>query len=107
MLLVMSKFNKIKEAIDNGLKIKPLDLKKHHQKHNELTEELLEVERTYIFKDQAEEIRYYKMEKPEFMKYGIFIDRVYDMYLDEPFGFKETKMEFLQQEMNKLCTFQE
>ncbi|MBK8349767.1 MAG: RteC domain-containing protein [Saprospiraceae bacterium] len=107
LLLVMSKFKKYKEEIDNGLNIKALDLKSYLQYHIKLTEELLEVERTYTFKDQAEEIRYYKIEKPEFMKYGIFIHRVREMHLEEPFGFSDTKIEFLQQEMNKLRKFQE
>jgi RteC protein len=106
LLLVMSKFNKYKEAIDKGLNMKSLDLKFYLLQHIKLTEELLEVESTYTFKDQAEEIRYYKIEKPEFMKYGIFIHRVHEMFLEEPFGFWDGKMEFLQQEMNKLCEFQ-
>ncbi len=107
LLLVMSKFKKYKEEIDNGLNIKALDLKSYLQYHIKLTEELLEVERTYTFKDQAEEIRYYKIEKPEFMKYGIYIHRVREMHMEEPLGFSDTKIEFLQQEMNKLRKFQE
>lgn len=106
LLLVMSKFKKYKEAIDNGLKIKPLDLKIWIRHHNELTEELLEVENNYTFENQSEEIRYYKIEKPEFMKYGVYLHRIYEMHLDEPIGFSEAKMEFLQLEMNKLTAFQ-
>ncbi|MBK8516141.1 MAG: hypothetical protein IPL55_07580 [Saprospiraceae bacterium] len=77
------------------MKISALDLKNYLNLHIKLTEELLEAECTYVFKDQAEEIRYYKIEKPEFIKYGVFIHRVYEMHKEEPIGFRETKIEFL------------
>jgi hypothetical protein len=42
---------------------------------------LLQTERNYTFSDLEEEINYYKNEKPEFQKYGIYYEIVYDLEL--------------------------
>ncbi|MBP6235793.1 MAG: RteC domain-containing protein [Saprospiraceae bacterium] len=93
-------------VIDNGFDVKLHDLKSNLKLHNLLSDELEIEEKLYTFKSESEEIRYYKIEKPDFMKYGIFLHAVNEMYLNEPIGFCETKLEFLHNEMNKLRTFQ-
>lgn len=50
-------------------------------KFNELNAVLLQTERNYTFSDLEEEINYYKNEKPEFQKYGIYYEIVYDLEL--------------------------
>jgi len=106
LLLVKSKFKSIQVVIDKGFELKVHDLRSYLQLHNALSAELEEEEKLYIFKAEAEEIRYYKKEKPDFMKYGLFLHVVYEMHRNEPIGFKETKLEFLHNEMNKLRSFQ-
>jgi len=106
LLLVKSKFKSIQVVIDNGFEVKLHDLKSNLKLHNLLSDELEIEEKLYTFKSESEEIRYYKIEKPDFMKYGIFLHAVNEMYLNEPIGFCETKLEFLHNEMNKLRTFQ-
>jgi len=106
LLLGKSKFKSVQVQIDKGYELKFHNLRSYLQFHNTLSDELEIEEGLYNFKSEAEEIRYYKQEKPDFMKYGIFLHAVHEMHLNEPIGFIETKMEFLHNEMNKLRSFQ-
>ena len=76
LLLVNSKFKSVQVVIDNGFDVKLHDLKSNLKLHNLLSDELEIEEKLYTFKSESEEIRYYKIEKPDFMKYGIFLHAV-------------------------------
>ncbi len=53
-------------------------------KFNELNKALNEVENNYVFNGPEDEINYYKNEKPEFQKYGIYYEFIYNLELRRP-----------------------
>lgn len=50
-------------------------------KFNEINRELIKEEAAYVFDDQDNEIEYYKTEKPEFQKFGMLYQMIYDIEL--------------------------
>ncbi len=51
-----------------------------------LNEELSSLESDYEFNDLEEEIQYYREVKPNFQKYGIYYERIYNIELEKPYG---------------------
>ena len=50
-------------------------------KFNEINKELIKEEATYVFDNLDNEIEYYKTEKPEFQKFGILYQMIYEIEL--------------------------
>ncbi|MBK9565714.1 MAG: RteC domain-containing protein [Saprospiraceae bacterium] len=50
-------------------------------KFNEINAELIKEEFNYLFDDLKFEIQYYKIEKPEFQKFGMYYDMIYQIEL--------------------------
>lgn len=73
--------------------------------YKNLLSELLETEKEHIFDDPNEEIRYYKYEKPKYLKYGFYYGNLYDMELYLPNGSKECINEYYQRAFNNLNQF--
>jgi hypothetical protein len=48
---------------------------------NEINKELIAAETDFVFTSKEQEIEYYKIEKPEFQKFGIFYQMIYDIEL--------------------------
>lgn len=55
---------------------------------------------SYTFKDEAEEIHFFKKVKPDFIKLLIFYRKVYDIELDRPLGSIDCQRLYLEQELN-------
>jgi len=51
-----------------------------------LANELTSVEDRYTFYDLNEEIHYYKSQKPEFFRYGVFYDKLLELEVRKPLG---------------------
>lgn len=54
--------------------------------YKELHKELAVEESEYIFINIEEEIKYYKYDKPEFLKFGFFYERIDEIERNRPFG---------------------
>ena len=57
--------------------------------YKELSKELTIGESEYNFINVAEEIKYYKYDKPEFLKYGVFYKRIGEIETNRPLGDKK------------------
>ncbi len=59
-----------------------------------LNNELIEIEKSHVFESIADEIRYYKYEKPKFQKYGIFYNKLLKIELHVPMGSQKIKTDY-------------
>lgn len=75
------------------------------QLYKTLLAELLELEDSYTFSSTDEEIKYYKYEKPKFLKYGFYYGTLYDLEVWIPFGSKDLKNEYYLKAANDLNRF--
>lgn len=55
---------------------------------------------SYVFKDEEEEIHFFKKLKPDFMKLLIFHKEVYDIELERPLGSIDCQRNYLEEELN-------
>lgn len=63
-----------------------IGIKQKLEIYRELSQELTNEESAYNFINVDEEIKYYKFDKPEFIKYGIFYERIEGIETNRPFG---------------------
>ncbi|MFZ1749667.1 MAG: RteC domain-containing protein [Saprospiraceae bacterium] len=56
---------------------------------NELSDEIVELESDFDFKDVEDEIRYFKIIKPMFYKYGVFYNSIFKIMVRYPLGLKK------------------
>jgi len=68
----------------------------------DLNKELLEIENSYDFSSRADEIRYFKYEKPRFQKYGIFYNSLAKLELYVPMGSQKIKTEYYEKAYEKI-----
>lgn len=61
--------------------------------------------KSYDFKDEAEEIRFFKELKPELLSNLIFYYEVYNMEITRPKGEEKVRHEFLRKELQKINEF--
>lgn len=55
---------------------------------------------SYTFRDEEEEIHFFKKVKPDIIKLLIFYHKVYDIELDRPLGSIDSQRLYLEQELN-------
>lgn len=73
--------------------------------YQSLNEQLKEIEHTYEFENIDEEIRYFKFEKPQFQKYGIFYNTLIKTEKNVPIGSLKIKMDYYEGVFEKLHNF--
>jgi len=61
--------------------------------------------KTYKFRNEAEEIRFFKEIKPGFFSNLIFYRKVYNLELSRPKGDNKVRQDFLQQELHKINSY--
>lgn len=66
-----------------------IGIKQKLEVYKELHDELTIGESEYIFVNIEEEIKYFKNDKPEFIKYGFFYERINEIEKNRPFGEKK------------------
>ena len=66
-----------------------IGIKQKLEVYKELHNELTIGESEYSFTNVEEEIKYFKYDKPEFLKYGFFYERIDEIEKNRPFGEKK------------------
>ena len=61
---------------------------------NELAANIVELESVFTFASKDDEIRYYKFEKPEFFKYGVYYNKIYKIEYKKPIGLKKKSTKY-------------
>ena len=65
-----------------------------------LNNELIDIEKSYEFESTADEIRYYKYEKPKFQRYGMFYNKLVKLESNVPMGSQKMKADYYEDACN-------
>jgi hypothetical protein len=103
--IFLEKFTQLCESNPNEYSLTFEEISDRQNKFNEWYNQLLEIEKEYTFPTIADEINYYKYQKSEFQKYGIYYDIIYDLELRRsPITLKyyKRKLKELDREFNEI-----
>lgn len=103
--IFLEKFTQLCESNPNEYSLTFEEISDRQNKLNEWYNQLLEIEKEYTFPTIADEIDYYKHQKSEFQKYGIYYDIIYDLELRRsPITLKyyKRKLKELDREFNEI-----
>jgi RteC protein len=96
--IVLQKFTELCESNPDEFSLSYDEISERLCKFNEWNAKLVEIEKEFVFATLDDEIEYYKNLKPEFQKFGIYYDIIYNLEL----GRSPMTLEYYKRKLKRL-----